>query len=252
MNNNIAIQLTNISKSYTIRHDHPLLLSRLTKAKSEKFLALNNINLKIMKGERIGIIGPNGSGKTTLLKIISGITTPTSGEVITNGKIASLINLEAGFHPDLTGYQNIFLNGSLLGLPKREIVRNLNKIIEIADISSFIDAPFYTYSNGMKFRLAFAVAIISRCQIFIMDEVFVSGDMDFQKKSLQMITQLQKDKNVTTIICSHVPAYVLKFSQKNYILKKGNISHMSQLALRKHVNKINKLWVSMFLPDYIK
>lgn len=115
-NNSIAIRLTNVSKRYTIHHEKPTLVERLTNGKDEEFWALKDINLTIRKGERIGIIGPNGSGKTTLLKIIAGITTPTSGTIETNGKIVSLIDLEAGFHPDLTGEQNIYLCGMLLGM----------------------------------------------------------------------------------------------------------------------------------------
>ncbi len=250
MNNNIAIQLINISKCYTIHREKSPLLKKTTKEINGKFFALDDINLTIKKGERIGIVGPNGSGKTTLLKIITGISTPTTGKAITNGKVASLIDLEAGFHPDLTGYENIFLNGTLLGLTKKEISQSLNRIVDISGIAPFINAPFYTYSNGMKFRLAFAVAMASRCDIFIMDEVFASGDIEFQKKSLQMINQLQNNKNITTIVCSQIPAYVLKFSQKTFIINKGKISHISPILLRKKVENINNLWVSMFLPPY--
>ena len=247
MNSKIAIQLSNVSKNYSVKHERPIVLRKIVSNTRESFTAINNVSLTINRGERIGIVGPNGSGKTTLLKIISGITTPSSGSVVTNGKIASLIDLEAGFYPDLTGYQNIFLNGALLGLSKKYVSENLNKIIRIADISPFLDVPFYTYSSGMKFRLAFAVAIISQCDIFIMDEIFVSGDIEFQKRSLQMINQLQKNRNITTIVCSHIPAYVLRFSKKIFMMNKGKISNLSPIILREKVKKINDSWVDMFL-----
>ena len=144
-NSDIAIQLTNVSKKYEIHHEKPTLVEKFVKGPNETFWALRDINLTIKKGERVGIIGPNGSGKTTLLKIIAGITSHTTGTVETLGKIVSLIDLTAGFHADLSGYQNIFLNGMLLGLSKKEINKSIPAIIEFADIKQFIDAPLFTF-----------------------------------------------------------------------------------------------------------
>lgn len=241
MNNDIAIQLTNVSKRYTIHHEKPTLVERLAKGKDEEFWALKDINLTIKKGERVGIIGPNGSGKTTLLKIIAGITTPTGGTVETHGRIVSLIDLEAGFHPDLTGEQNIFLNGALLNMKRKEINDKLDSIIRFADIGSFIDAPFYTYSNGMKFRLAFAIAIENKCDALLIDEVFLSGDLDFQRKTLLQISRLQK-KSVTTIICSHVPAFVWGLADNFLYLSKGTIVNYPKRKILDIINSQDALW----------
>src|SRR3972149_12073641 len=141
MNKNLAIKLEGVTKRYTIHHEKPTLAEQLINGKKESFLALKDINIEITKGEKVGIIGANGSGKTTILQIIAGITTPTEGTIVTRGKVVSLIDLEAGFHPDLTGEQNIYLNGMLLGMRKEEIDGKLKKIIAFADIDTFIDAP---------------------------------------------------------------------------------------------------------------
>lgn len=182
MKNKIAINLKDVTKSYILHHEKPTFVEDIIMRKrKENFLAINNISLKIKKGERIGIIGSNGSGKTTLLKLISGITIPTKGKVITNGRLISLIDLDAGFHPDLTGEENILLNGLILGLSKTEIIENYNKIIDFADIGKFIDSPLYTYSSGMRLRLGFAVAINANPDILVLDENISVGDEDFKK-----------------------------------------------------------------------
>lgn len=199
---NIVIRLTNVSKRYTIHHEKPTLAERLVNGKDEEFWALKNINLTIRKGERVGIIGPNGSGKTTLLKIIAGITTPTSGIVETHGKIVSLIDLEAGFHPELTGEQNIYLNGMLLGINKKELDRRLTSIIRYANINQFIDAPLFTYSSGMKLRLGFSIAIHADPDILILDEGISVGDKFFQKKSTATMQKLIKS-GITLFMVSH-------------------------------------------------
>jgi ABC-type polysaccharide/polyol phosphate transport system ATPase subunit len=198
----IAIKLTNVSKKYEIHHEKPTLVEKFVKGKNETFWALQKFNLTIQKGETVGVIGPNGSGKTTLLKIIAGITTPTSGTITTQGKIVSLIDIDAGFHPDLSGYQNIYLNGMLLGMTKREIENILPSIISFADIHQFIDAPLFTYSSGMVLRLGFAIAIHSNPDILILDELLTVGDANFQKKSFQKIQSFFRN-NKTIILASH-------------------------------------------------
>ena len=222
--NNIAIQLTNVSKTYTIHHEKPTLVERLTKGRDEEFWALNDINLTIRKGERVGIIGPNGSGKTTLLKIIAGITTPTSGTVKTHGRIVSLIDLEAGFHPDLTGIQNIFLNGMLLGMKKGEIERKLDAIIRFADIRQFIDVPLYTYSNGMKLRLGFAIAVHADPDILILDEGMSVGDKTFQEKILKKLAQIFK-KNISLLMVSHNSQSIKTLCSRIVLLAKGYVQN---------------------------
>ncbi len=196
----IAIRLSGVSKRYTIHHEKPTLVEKLVNGRNEEFWALKDINLTIKKGERVGIIGPNGSGKTTLLKIIAGITTPTSGTVETHGKIVSLIDLEAGFHPDLTGIQNIYLNGMLLGMRKQEIEKKLKAIIMFADIGQFIDTPLFTYSEGMKLRIGFSVAVHADPDILILDEGISAGDERFRKKSqTKIINFLRRGKTILVV-----------------------------------------------------
>lgn len=225
---NIAIQLTGVSKQYTIHHEKPTLVEKFYKGRDEKFWALKNINLTIKKGERVGIIGPNGSGKTTLLKIIAGITTPTSGKTFTSGKIVSLIDLEAGFHPDLSGYQNIFLNGMLLGMTKQEIANKLHAIIQFADIRQFIDIPLYTYSSGMMVRLGFAVAISTNPDILIIDEGLSIGDQNFQMKADKYIKTMHLTHK-TLISVSHDLSKILSYCNRVIWLNKGT-SKMDEKA----------------------
>lgn len=229
----IAIQLTGISKKYEIHHEKPTLVEKFVKGKNETFWALKDINLTINKGEKVGIIGPNGSGKTTLLKIIAGITTPTNGTVETNGKIVSLIDLEAGFHPDLTGEQNIYLNGMLLGMTNNEITHRLKHIIDFADIRQFIDAPLFTYSSGMKLRLGFAVAVHANPDILILDEGLSVGDKDFQKKSQHKFHELFSQGR-TILMVTHLLNLIKKTCTRvitfdaGTIVDNGPISHLNR------------------------
>ncbi len=220
--NTIAVQLLNIKKEYSIHHEKPTLVEKFIRSNNERFIALHNINLTIAKGERIGIVGPNGSGKTTLLKIIAGITAPTKGSVKTQGNIVSLIDLQAGFHPDLSGYKNIFLNGLLLGMEKKEIEAKCHSIIEFADIHQFIDAPMFTYSSGMALRLGFAIAIHADPDILLFDEGLSVGDKNFQKKSSKKIQALMK-KKLTVVIVSHQMTLMKKLCSRFVILQNGSI-----------------------------
>jgi ABC-type polysaccharide/polyol phosphate transport system ATPase subunit len=197
----IAIKLTNVSKKYMVHHEKPTLAERILNGKNEEFWALKNINLTINKGERIGIIGPNGSGKTTLLKLITGIATPTKGKIETNGKIVSLIDLEAGFHPDLSGITNIYLNGTVLGMSKKEIDEKLDEIIKFADIGKFIDAPLFTYSSGMKLRLGFSIAVYSEPKILLLDEIITVGDSSFRRK-IKSAMRKMVNNGVTIVLIS--------------------------------------------------
>lgn len=220
----VAIQLTNISKKYEIHHEKPTLVEQIIKGKNELFWALRDINLTIMKGERVGIIGPNGSGKTTLLKIISGITTPTQGAVRTRGRVVSLINLEAGFLPELSGIQNIYLNGMLLNMSKNEITSKLNAIVSYADIGRFIDAPVFTYSDGMKLKLGFSITIHTKPDILILDESMYVGDQKFQDKALKTIEKFYK-QGTTILIVTHWLSYVKNNCDRIIVLDQGTISH---------------------------
>lgn len=199
----ISIKLTKVSKQYTLHHQKPTFAENVfRRSKKEIFTALSNINLTIYQGEKVGIIGQNGAGKTTLLKIIAGITTPNTGKVITNGKIVSLIDLEAGFHPDLTGEENIFLNGMILGMSKREIKNKYQEIVNFADIGQFIDAPLYTYSSGMKLRLGFSIAVNADPDILVLDENISAGDQNFQEKSIKKVDEFFR-AGKTILVVTH-------------------------------------------------
>jgi ABC-type polysaccharide/polyol phosphate transport system ATPase subunit len=230
MSNSIALRLDHITKEYVIHHEKPTLVEKFIKGKDERFVALNDITLLIKKGERVGIVGHNGSGKTTLLKIIAGITTPTRGLVKTYGKVVSLIDLEAGFHPDLTGIQNIYLNGMLLGMSKRSIDSRLSRIIRFADIRQFIDIPLYTYSSGMKLRLGFSIAIHSNPDTLILDEGFAVGDASFQKKTTRVIEAFFKQKK-TIIVATQLLDFVRDNCTRVIILNRGTLTHSGPPSL---------------------
>lgn len=218
--NETAIKLTNISKKYILHHEKPTLVETFFK-KKEEFWALKKINIEVKKGEKLGIIGPNGAGKSTLLKIISRITTPTTGKVETNGRIASLIELTAGFHPDLTGEENIYINGLLLGMSRKEIKDKFKAIIDFSELHHFIDAPFYTYSGGMMLRLGFSIAIHSDPDILIVDEVLTAGDRSFQEKCQKRIKEFFKDK--TILFVSHNLQMIKLLCPKAIWLEKGRV-----------------------------
>ncbi len=177
----------------------------------ESFKALDNISFEIKKGETIGIIGPNGSGKSTILKLIAGVMSPNSGTVTVHGNVSPLIELGAGFHPELTGRENIYLNGSILGLKRKEITKNLQSIIDFAELQEFIDQPVKHYSSGMYMRLAFAVAVHTHPEILIVDEILAVGDTAFQKKCFAKMEEFQKSKEVTTVFVSHDMTKVKSF-----------------------------------------
>lgn len=225
MNNDeqFAIILSDISKRYQLTHEKPTLSEKLIfRKKTSSHTALRNINLKIKKGEKVGIVGSNGAGKTTLLKIISGITTPTSGTLITNGKISSLIDPSAGFHPELSGLENIFLNGLLLGMKRYEINKHLDDIVAFAGIGKFIDTPFFTYSEGMKLRLGFSVALHSEPDIFLIDESIFAGDITFQTKIREKIETFIEGGN-TFLLVSHVLRFVEEMCERVVVLNKGKV-----------------------------
>jgi ABC-type polysaccharide/polyol phosphate transport system ATPase subunit len=222
LKNNIAIRLSNVSKKYLVHHEKPTLAERILHGKNEEFWALRHLNIEVKNGERIGLIGSNGSGKTTLLKIIAGISSPTEGKVTIHGKVVSLIDLQAGFHPDLTGLQNIYLNGSILGMSKKEIDYKLKDIVDFADIGKFIDTQIFTYSSGMLLRLGFSVAIHTNPDILILDENISVGDQEFRNKSFEKIKELFKAKK-TVIIASHDLDLINKYCDKIFWLEKGKI-----------------------------
>lgn len=221
--NKAAVEIKNISKKYTLYHEKPTLAENILNwKKKEEFWALKNISFNVKRGEAVGIVGPNGSGKTTLLEIIAGITTPSAGEIKTFGKLVSLIDLDAGFHPELTGEENIFLNGLLIGMSKTEINSKLKKIIAFADIDKFIDSPMYTYSSGMRLRLGFSIIIHTNPDILVLDETMAVGDQEFKKKSQEKIQQFFKSGK-TIIMVSHFLNFLRSNCDRAIWMHRGKI-----------------------------
>ena len=197
------------------------------KVKKEKFVALEDISITIKKGEVIGLLGLNGAGKSTLLKVISGIIKPTNGEVNLNGRMAPLIELGAGFDPELTGRENIFLNGSLLGFSKKELNSKIQDIIDFSELGDFIDVPLKNYSSGMYARLGFSIATIYEPDILIIDEVLSVGDFHFQEKSLNKIKEMINNKT-TVLFVSHDVEQVKSICGKAIWLEKGKIRKVGE------------------------
>jgi ABC-type polysaccharide/polyol phosphate transport system ATPase subunit len=237
MKKKLAISITSVSKIYLVHHEKPTFSEQLFHPAQKKyFTALTNFSLDIYKNEKVGIIGRNGAGKTTLLKIITGITTPTAGKVKTAGKIVSLIDLNAGFHQDLTGEENIYLNGLVIGMSRQEIKQKISKIIEFADIGNFIDAPLYTYSQGMRLRLGFSVAIHADPDILILDEGLAVGDKDFQQKVNKKIKEFFA-QNKTILVASHQYDFLKKNCKRFIWIEGGNIREDGKLSVFDHYMK---------------
>ncbi|MFA5144813.1 MAG: ABC transporter ATP-binding protein [Candidatus Omnitrophota bacterium] len=219
--------LRNISKRYTISHEKRvlskvILFGWLKRKKQEALWALKGVNFEANRGEVIGIIGENGSGKTTLLKILSGVTAPSLGSVNLDGKVSPLLELGAGFHPDLTGRENIYLNGSLLGLSRQEINQKFKEIVAFSGLEEFIDAPLKNYSSGMFLRLGFSVAMHASADILLIDEVLSVGDEVFQRECINKIKEF-KDSGKTIIFVSHNLDMVLNICDKVFLLQHGHI-----------------------------
>lgn len=220
-----AIGVTNISKVYHLynspRQRMREILSVRNKSYHKDFYALNNVSIQIDTGQAVGIIGTNGSGKSTLLKIICGVLTPTDGEIHVNGKIAALLELGAGFNPEYTGLENIYLNGTLIGYSKEKIAEKVPAIMEFADIGDFINQPVKTYSSGMFARLAFAVSINVEPDILIVDEALSVGDIRFQQKCFRKMEELKQTK--TVLMVTHDMGAVLKFCDRVLWIEKGQM-----------------------------
>jgi lipopolysaccharide transport system ATP-binding protein len=206
---NIAIQFDAVSKKFILHHERArsfqelaVGLFRRNNRSREEFWALRDVSFAVEQGETLGIIGPNGAGKSTLLKLAARVIEPTSGRIAVRGRIGALLELGAGFHPDLTGRENIYLNGSILGLSRAEIRRRLDDIIGFAELERFIDIPVKHYSSGMFVRLGFSIAVHTDPEILLVDEVLAVGDQAFQHKCLQYVAQMQK-AGVSVILVSH-------------------------------------------------
>ena len=243
----IAIQVENLSKAYqigqigtgTISRDLERWWATTVRGKEDPFLkigetndrsvkgesdivwSLKDINFEIQQGDAVGIIGRNGAGKSTLLKLLSEVTSPTTGKINIKGRVASLLEVGTGFHPELTGRENIFLNGAILGMRKKEIQRKLDQIIDFSGVERYVDTPVKRYSSGMYVRLAFAVAAHLESEILIVDEVLAVGDAEFQKKCLGKMNDVSKGEGRTVLFVSHNMGSILQLCNKGVILKNG-------------------------------
>jgi lipopolysaccharide transport system ATP-binding protein len=251
------LEIQHISKKFLINHEQqPYLslrdsLSKVFKVKNttEDFWALNDVSFIVEQGDTIGIIGKNGAGKSTLLKILSKITPPTSGKIIGRGRIASLLEVGTGFHPELSGRENVLMNGSILGMRKAEILKNFDNIVDFAGVSKFIDTPLKHYSSGMQLRLAFAVAAFLENEILIIDEVLAVGDADFQKKCMGKMEDVSRSGR-TILFVSHNLGAVTQLCKKGVYLqggkieKIGNASDVLNSYLNSEDNEIGNRYIS--------
>ncbi len=264
MGNDIILKATNISKQYrlglvgrgTISHDlnrwwskirgkeDPYLKvgdinDRATKSGSDYVWALRDINFEIKRGEVIGIIGKNGAGKSTLLKILSKVTGPTTGEIKTKGRIASLLEVGTGFHPEMTGRENIYLNGAILGMTKVEITSKIDDIIDFSGCQRYIDTPVKRYSSGMTVRLAFAVAAFLEPEILVVDEVLAVGDAEFQKKAIGKMQDISKGEGRTVLFVSHNMASIRELCPKTIFMENGSIHTIDKtdIVIKKYLNQ---------------
>lgn len=229
-----AIEIRNLGKQYRLAAAAPYIALRDVISNSfkklvspgqpgEKFWALRDISFDVQPGERLGIIGRNGAGKSTLLKIISRITPPTTGEATVRGRVGSLLEVGTGFHPELTGRENIYLNGSILGLKKAEIREQLEAIIDFSGVEKFIDTPLKNYSSGMQMRLAFSVAAHLRSEILLIDEVLAVGDTAFQKKCIRKMEEVSSGEGRTVLFVSHNMDSIRRFCPATILLSHGRL-----------------------------
>lgn len=247
--NNIAISFENVSKMYrlglvgtgtlgqdlnrwwkmnVLHQEDPYLKigqtnDRSTKGTSDFVYALRDIDFQVEQGDVVGIIGKNGAGKSTLLKLLSRITAPTTGQIKTRGRLASLLEVGTGFHPELTGRENIYMNGSIMGMTKQEITRKLDEIVDFAGVERYIDTPTKRYSSGMTVRLGFAVAAFLEPEILVVDEVLAVGDAEFQKKAIGKMKDVSQGGGRTVLFVSHNMASIKKLCHTGILLKNGMI-----------------------------
>ena len=241
MSKDIIIKVEGLSKKYILNklasEKSDLLLKNILsgvrglaqKKQTEEFYALKDVSFEIKQGDRVGIIGRNGAGKSTLLKILSRITPPTSGRIEYTGRMASLLEVGTGFHPDLSGRENIYLNGSILGMPKYEIDRKFDEIVAFAEVEKFLDTPVKRYSSGMYVRLAFAVAAHLESDILIVDEVLAVGDAAFQKKCLGKMEDASQNSGKTILFVSHNMGQISSLCNKGILLEKGKVEREGNL-----------------------
>lgn len=240
-----VICFKNVTKNFSFQSQKTFkeFLPALLKGEETKkgFTALDDISFNIKKGEVVGIIGPNGSGKSTILKLIAGVMSPTSGKITVHGKVSPLIELGAGMHPELTGYENIYLNGAILGLKRKEIDKNIESIIDFSEIREFINQPVKHYSSGMYMRLAFSIAIHVNPEILLVDEILAVGDTDFQAKCFAKMEEFKKSKDITIIFVSHNLKQVESFCSRVIYLNNRQILADSnpKISIEKYISNTN-------------
>jgi ABC-2 type transport system ATP-binding protein len=222
----MVIALKHVHKYFYFQHQRTLKEFFQAAVKKEKTLelvhAINNVNFAIDRGETVGIIGKNGAGKSTLLKLIAGVSKPTSGSVEIHGKLAPLIELGAGFHPELTGEENVYLNGIILGLTEKQVKERYNSIVEFAELKQFMDVPIKHYSSGMYIRLAFSIAVSTDPEILLVDEVLSVGDYEFQQKCQERMNEFRKN-GTTIVLVSHDLPLISNFCDRTIVLEKGSV-----------------------------
>jgi len=220
-----SVVAEHVSKHFIMQNARTLK-QRITRSRkgavNPSFLALDDLSFTIDQGESIGLMGLNGSGKSTLLKLISGVLRPDRGQLLTRGRIAGLIEVSSGFHPQLTGRENIYLNAAILGMGEAEVARKFDGIVEFADISRFLDTPVGRYSSGMFARLGFSVAVSADSDIFIIDEVLAVGDPPFKKKCIRRIKQV-RDEGRTIVFVSHNTTQVKRLCERALVLEDGRL-----------------------------
>lgn len=221
-----VIEVNNVCKYYKVYHDKCVSLKEkllfANRNKYEKRLVLDGVSFSVKKGEAIGLVGRNGCGKSTMLKLLARIIYPNSGNIIINGRVSSMIELGAGFHPDMTGRENILTNASIFGLSRREIMEEIDKIIGFSELGEAIDTPVRTYSSGMYMRLAFSVAIHVNADILLIDEILAVGDHSFQTKCFEKLRQI-KQQGTTIVIVSHSLGQIEEICDRSIWINQGKI-----------------------------
>ncbi len=227
MKNTTHISFNNVSKEFFWQGSRTFkeLIPSIIKGKkwAQKLHVFDNLDFEINSGETVGIVGKNGAGKSTIMKLIAGVTYPSQGTVTVDGRVAPMIELGAGFHYELNGYENIYLNSAILGMHKKEIDEVFDDIVAFSEIDKFMHEPLKHYSTGMVMRLAFSVAIHAKAQIFLIDEVLAVGDKDFQEKCLNKLNEIKKQKDTIIIFVSHDQAAVESFCDRALFLNEGKI-----------------------------
>jgi len=223
-----AIELANVGKRYTKYEDTPMLVTRAlrfrNRTKRSQLWALRDVDLNVERGECLGVIGRNGSGKSTMLGLLAGVTGPTEGRVTINGRVAPLISVGVGFHPELTGRENVYINGTVLGMSRPQIDSHFDEILDFAEVSQFIDTPVKFYSSGMQVRLGFSVAVAAAPEILLVDEVLAVGDLSFQMKCYKRMTEI-RESGATVVMVSHNLAAIRNLCPRTVVLHYGTLRH---------------------------